>query len=98
MVDDLGDIQRGGAVNILLIRPNESLHGAGNIFAHYRTFKFLGSKKGLMPPLELATLAALTPPDNDIRIWDEAVDGEINLSSDFDKRYDIIGITGISIT
>lgn len=93
MVDDLGDIQRGGAVNILLIRPNESLHGPGHIFAHYQTFKFLGSK-ALMPPLELATLAALTPPDNDIRIWDEAVDGEISLSSDFDKRCDIIGITG----
>jgi radical SAM superfamily enzyme YgiQ (UPF0313 family) len=48
----------------------------------------------LMPPVELATLAALTPSDYEVRIWDEAIEGEINAETDVGGHYDLVGVTG----
>jgi len=47
-----------------------------------------------MPPLSLATIAALTPEDFEIDIWDESVHGFINDDTRFPVSYDIVGIGG----
>ena len=46
-------------------------------------------QKALLPPLALATLAALVPPDYDVEIVDEEV-----RPLDFDTPCDLVGITG----
>lgn len=51
-------------------------------------------KKAFMVPLALATIAALTPPDIIVRIWDEHTRGPIN-GSDF-GACDLVGITAFS--
>lgn len=45
------------------------------------------------PPLELATVAALTPDDVDVHIWDERVRGRITASTRFSTDYDLVGVT-----
>lgn len=55
------------------------------------SFEFT-KKKAMCPPLGLATVAALTPPDYKVEIIDEQVN-EI----DFDKKYDMVGITGYTL-
>jgi radical SAM superfamily enzyme YgiQ (UPF0313 family) len=52
-----------------------------------------GTPPGL-PPLELATLAALTPPDFEVDIWDERIRGTITPSTDLGAKYDLMGATG----
>jgi len=52
----------------------------------------LSSKKGLMTPLNLATLAALTPDDIEVVLWDELVQGRIDDSTDLED-YDLVGIS-----
>ncbi len=47
------------------------------------------NKKAHIPPLGVATVAALTPPEFDVEIIDESIE-EIP----FDNKYDIVGITG----
>jgi hypothetical protein len=42
----------------------------------------------------LATVAALTPDDIDVDIWDEAVHGLITEDTELRKDYDLIGVTG----
>lgn len=49
-------------------------------------------KKAIIPPLGLATLAALTPQNYEIQIIDEAIE-EI----DFNAEYDLVGITGYTV-
>lgn len=44
--------------------------------------------KALFPPLGLATVAGITPPDIDVRIIDEAVE-----DIDYNQQWDIVGIT-----
>jgi Radical SAM superfamily/Domain of unknown function (DUF4070)/B12 binding domain len=51
-------------------------------------------QKTLMAPLGLATVAALTPDDIEVDIWDEAVHGLIADDTDFGKNYDLVGVTG----
>ncbi len=50
--------------------------------------------KAIMAPLHLATVAALTPADIEVDIWDEPVHGRIDESTRFGKEYDLVGITG----
>ena len=52
------------------------------------------NKKALMPPLSLATIAALTPEDFETDIWDESVHGFIDDDTRFPVSYDIVGIGG----
>ncbi|MEK6798086.1 MAG: alpha/beta fold hydrolase [Planctomycetota bacterium] len=48
----------------------------------------------LMTPLNLATIAALTPDDFDVDIWDEGAKGEIDDATDLGKEYHLVGVTG----
>jgi len=48
--------------------------------------------KGFMVPLNLATLAALTPDDIEIDLWDECIHGWIDESTDL-NNYDLVGIS-----
>jgi radical SAM superfamily enzyme YgiQ (UPF0313 family) len=54
----------------------------------------LANLRALMAPVELATLAALTPPEFDVDLWDEAVKGKITEETVLEKEYDIVGVTG----
>jgi radical SAM superfamily enzyme YgiQ (UPF0313 family) len=51
-------------------------------------------KKAFMPPLSLATVAALSPENCETDIWDESVHGLIEHSTVFDKHYDLVGVGG----
>jgi radical SAM superfamily enzyme YgiQ (UPF0313 family) len=50
--------------------------------------------KATMGPVDLATIAALTPPEFDVDIWDEAVSGKVTAQTRLDKQYDMVGVTG----
>ncbi len=50
---------------------------------------------GTTPPLGLATIAALTPDDIEVDLWDEAVNGQIEASTEL-KHYDLVGLTACS--
>ena len=50
-------------------------------------------KKVLVPPLGLATVAALTPPDAEVSLTDENV-----AAIDFQEKTDLVGITVLTIT
>lgn len=45
--------------------------------------------RALMVPLHMATIAALTPEDVEVQMWDEAVRGQILEDTDFKKDYDL---------
>jgi radical SAM superfamily enzyme YgiQ (UPF0313 family) len=49
--------------------------------------------KTLIPPLGMATLAALTPPDIDVSLTDENI-----TAVDFGKEVDLVGITALTCT
>jgi radical SAM superfamily enzyme YgiQ (UPF0313 family) len=49
--------------------------------------------RALMPPLDLATIKALTPPDFEVDIWDESIRGPIREDTDLGKDYDLLGAT-----
>ena len=48
--------------------------------------------KGFITPLSLATIAALTPDDVEVDLWDEPVHGRIDESTDL-TDYDLVGIS-----
>jgi radical SAM superfamily enzyme YgiQ (UPF0313 family) len=50
--------------------------------------------RAVMAPVELATLAAVTPPEFEVDLWDEAVRGKITPETDLGKEYAIAGVTG----
>ncbi len=71
-------------MRILLVNPRHtlsfwSLSGASPVTR----------RPGLMPPIALATLAALTPPDIEVEIVDETIQ-----PIDFDTSCDLVGLTG----
>ena len=51
------------------------------------------SKKALSPPLNLAVIAALTPPDVEVTITDENI-----TTIDIEKKVDLVGITVLTVT
>lgn len=51
-------------------------------------------RKALMTPLHLATIAAMTPDDFDVDIYDESVLDPLDSKTDFAKKYDLVGVTG----
>lgn len=53
-----------------------------------------GAVQSLMVPLHLATVAALTPPEFHVDIWDEGAKGEIDDNTDLGHTYDLVGVTG----
>ena len=80
---------------ILLITPdfNPEETKVRSLAGGLTALKFL-PQKTFMAPLGLATVAALTPDDIDVDIWDEAVHGLIGDDTDFKKDYDLVGVTG----
>ena len=50
-------------------------------------------KKGLIPPLGLAMVAAVTPPEIEVSLTDENV-----TDIDFQKEIDLVGITALTVT
>ena len=72
---------------LLLVSPT-------NYSAVYSNMKFISNltrKYGGMMNVGLAVIAALTPPEFDVKIVDENVD-----PIDFDEQWDMVGITGFS--
>jgi radical SAM superfamily enzyme YgiQ (UPF0313 family) len=49
--------------------------------------------KSFMVPLHIATIAALTPDDYEVELWDESVQGRMKEESVV-KDYDLVGISG----
>ncbi|MFH1417793.1 MAG: radical SAM protein [Planctomycetota bacterium] len=47
-----------------------------------------------MVPLGLATVAALTPTEHQVDIWDEIIHGRIEKETNLSGRYDVVGVTG----
>jgi radical SAM superfamily enzyme YgiQ (UPF0313 family) len=80
---------------ILLITPdfNPGESKLRSVRTMFSGLKFL-PQKAFMVPLGLATVAALTPDDIDVDIWDEAVHGLISDGTDFKKDYNLVGVTG----
>lgn len=82
-------------MKLLLITPNNPY----NIFRVPQMFKVAGRlspwmqvrARAAFPGLNLAIIAAITPPDVEVRIVDESVE-EI----DFDYEADLVGITGMT--
>ncbi len=78
---------------ILLVTPHhDERYGVAKLNNH----PFI-KKKAFITPLNLAVLAALTPSDFQVELWDENVQGLIDQGTDFDHDYDIIGVTGYSV-
>jgi radical SAM superfamily enzyme YgiQ (UPF0313 family) len=80
---------------ILLITPdfNPEETKVKDHSSRFTILKFL-PQKAWMAPLGLATVAALTPDDIEVDVWDEAVHGMISDDTDFNKGYDFVGVTG----
>ena len=79
--------------NILLVSPdsdNESLWLTGEE-------ERPGQVCNNMLPLGLATVAALTPPQIHVDIWDELVHGRIERNTRLARHYDLVGITGYKV-
>ncbi|MCH7595462.1 MAG: B12-binding domain-containing radical SAM protein [Planctomycetes bacterium] len=76
---------------ILLVAPRR-----GYNFGKVQRSSDLGMRfpKALMPPIDVATIKALTPRRFEVDIWDESTRGPINDETDFGKTYDLIGVTG----
>ena len=80
---------------ILLITPdfNPEETKVRSLAGGLTAMKFM-PQKTFMVPLGLATVAALTPDDIEVDIWDEAVHGLVSDDTDFEKDYDLVGVTG----
>jgi len=74
---------------ILLVAPDFN-PGDTKLKGVYASFPY----KESIAPLGLATVAALTPDDIELDIWDEAVHGLVGDSTNFKKEYDLVGVTG----
>jgi radical SAM superfamily enzyme YgiQ (UPF0313 family) len=61
-----------------------------------KTIPDLAVQKVYTVPLHLATVAALTPDDIEVTLWDEAVQGEITENTDFGMEFDLVGVTAYS--
>jgi len=77
---------------ILLVNPDtdSDVKAFREFFAPM--LRFL-DRRAYMAPLPLATLAALTPDDWEVEIWDEPVHGLVNYATNL-KSYELVGVTG----
>jgi radical SAM superfamily enzyme YgiQ (UPF0313 family) len=80
------------AKKILLVRPSYDPRIV-NLEDITGKLPFL-AKKAFMVPLDLATVAALTPDDIELDLWDERVHGRLDVGTDLKKDYDLVGVTG----
>jgi hypothetical protein len=82
--------------SILLVTPNKTRDASySEMFKGSEVLASLTDVlRGTVAPVDLATLAALTPPEFDVDIWDEAVAGKITAKTEFAKPYELVGVTG----
>ena len=81
---------------ILLVAPGDE--ASQKIQSSFRIYQSpLIKKKAFTTPLHIATIAALTPPGFEVDIWDENVKGFIDEHRQFEKSYDLVGVTGYGI-
>ncbi len=59
----------------------------------FRNNPYIGGKT-FITPVQIATIAALTPDTIEVDLWDENVHGAIDDATVFDKQYDLVGVTG----
>jgi radical SAM superfamily enzyme YgiQ (UPF0313 family) len=52
-----------------------------------------GERKRQLVPLDIATIAALTPDDLNVDLWDEQIRGEIADTTELGTSYDLVGVT-----
>jgi radical SAM superfamily enzyme YgiQ (UPF0313 family) len=79
---------------ILLVSPKfEDRH---KLFESEEKLQKKGSDRAFMAPVSIATVAALTPPQFSVDLYDENVRGIITEQSVFPKKYDFVGITGFA--
>lgn len=80
---------------ILLISPRRgSDFATRDELVELRKYQF---PMALMPPLDLATLKALTPPHIQVDIWDESVSGPADVRQDWTRGYDLVGLTAYNL-
>jgi hypothetical protein len=75
-------------VQILLVRPDASCHGPGGTPMMDRGWPSTSQ----FVPLPLATIAALTPAEHQVRIWDEEIQGSVQ--TQLQGAVDLVGLTG----
>ena len=75
-------------MKILLVSPNQDIEFAESS----KVMKQYSKTKTLMMPLPLATIAALTPDDIEVKLWDEPVHGLIDENTELGE-YDLVGIS-----
>jgi radical SAM superfamily enzyme YgiQ (UPF0313 family) len=80
--------------NILLVSPLfEDRH---KLFEDESRRQKKGSDKAFLAPVSIATVAALTPSQFSVDLYDENVRGVITEATQFSKKYDFVGITGFA--
>lgn len=79
--------------SILLVGPMPLKFELAN-YAAVLTLPSLKAKS-FMVPLHIATIAALTPDEFEVDLWDESVHGRIDDSTNL-KDYNLVGITGFT--
>jgi len=75
-------------VKIALVVPAYSAKGEKGFYDHRFYSTFLLSRKYISYPLAIPTLTALTPPEHEVRVFDENVE-----AIDYSWRADLAGIT-----
>lgn len=51
--------------------------------------------RSMVPPMGIAVITALTPPDWNVDMWDEHVHGRITPETSFDRDYSIVGLSAL---
>jgi radical SAM superfamily enzyme YgiQ (UPF0313 family) len=72
---------------LLLVAPKFD----SEFYAGLRNTGFISGS--MMAPLHMATIAALTPDEWEVDIWDEGSKGEITESTNFSRDYDLVATT-----
>ncbi len=83
---------KGTKSKILLVNPgvDSEVEAFRDFFTPMLSF---WDKRAYMTPLPLATLAALTPDEFEVDIWDEPVHGYVDETMDWEE-YGLVGVTG----
>ncbi|HLI86474.1 MAG TPA: radical SAM protein [Bryobacteraceae bacterium] len=80
--------------SILLVSP--LFQERHRLFENEARVQRRGSDRAFMAPVSVCTVAALTPPDFHVDIYDENVRGIITEKTQFPRQYDFVGLTGFS--
>ncbi len=83
------------AKRVLLISPefNPEMSRTQTLSSRSKAARLFPLQVGYLP-LGLATIAALTPDEIEVDIWDEGVMPPISEHTELEKSYDLVGMTG----